>query len=179
MRGGGCLEKPWSLHSHHFISPLPSKRGTTFGRGRGREVHLGTIKPSVILFFNHKQQELTCSMTPGGLYMISAADGELFLFRSVPKRELHRNTHRQILSPAHAIRGDLVPSDTSWCQCSRRLVRCNPRGGLTATMLQTFPLSLPRFSSPPLRTRRTRWRPPVPLIKLVSQYYTTTKMTPT
>lgn len=143
------MEKPGSLQSHHFISPLPSQRGTAFGRERGGEVHRATSKPSFVLFLKHEQQELTCSMTPGGLGMISAADGELFLFRSVPRRELHRNTHRQILSPAHAIRGDLVPSDTSWCQCSRRLVRCNPRGGLTATMLQTFPLSLPRFSSLP------------------------------
>lgn len=105
----------------------------------------------------HKQPELTCSVRAAALYMISPADGELFfLLRSVPKAELNRNTHigKFSLSPARAIRGDLVPPvGTSRCQLFKKARADNPGGGHTAATLRTLPRSSPRCSAPPLRTR--------------------------
>lgn len=72
------MEKPWLLHSDHFLSPLPPKGGSAFGlKTKQCGEPLPAIVRAVLYFVLQPQTTRTYLFNDArrGLYMITAAAG--------------------------------------------------------------------------------------------------------
>lgn len=111
------------------------------------EAGRGTSGQSNHLFFLNTPQTTTYLFkdTQGSLHDLCYGRRTVPLPFPPSKRKKKRTASKHtsaILSPFHRIRGDLLSSDTLWCQPLNDVL-CNPHVSLTVTMRSIFPLSLP------------------------------------